>query len=109
VTQSRELVVYIVHDTILDRYVSQKSGYSHWEDLDACRIYHRESEAKSMRTRMIVDIERRCRMVGNTYSTGYINSQHYLDAAHAAQEEWTRREKLIDLGIEIVKMKMTVA
>lgn len=107
-TQSRELVVYIVHDTILDRYVSQKSGYSHWEGLDACRIYHRESEAKSMRTRIMVYVERQCRMVGNTYSAGYLIQQH-LDAAQAAHEEWTRREKLIDLGIEIVKMKMTVA
>ena len=99
-----QLTVYIVHNTVTDQYLSRKGKYSHWDTVDTCQIYHRESEAKSMCTRIKNEYER---------SEHWVVSHHMsYPADQRAREQYKDmilRKTLPNYGYAVVRMLLTLA
>jgi len=99
-----QITVYIVHDTLTDKYLSRKGKYSHWDTVDTCQIYHRESEAKSMCTRIKNDYER-----GEHWIVSDHMSHPADQLAREQYEDMMHRKTLPNYGYVVVRMLLTPA
>jgi len=99
-----QITVYIVHDTVTDKYLSRKGKYSHWDTVDTCQIYHRESEAKSMCTRIKNDYER-----GDYWIESHYDSNPADQRAREHYEDMMHRKTLPNYGYVVVRMLLITA